>query len=80
LCAEYCGNHRKKDVTITPMSVIESPDILQDVRNYYAQIDRPHVLISLLTSVGKVRAANTLWPPATVLYLKKTRRGTRVDP
>jgi trehalose/maltose hydrolase-like predicted phosphorylase len=43
----------KKDVTITPMSVIESPDILQDVRNYYAQIDRPHVLISLLTSVGK---------------------------
>ena len=43
----------KKDVTITPMSVIEAPDILQDVRNYYAQIDRPHVLINLLTSVGK---------------------------
>lgn len=43
----------KKEVTITPMSVIESPDILQDVRNYYAQIDRPHVMISLLTSVGK---------------------------
>ncbi|MCB9307307.1 MAG: glycoside hydrolase family 65 protein [Lewinellaceae bacterium] len=43
----------KKDVTITPMSVIEAPDILQDVRNYYAQIDRPHVLLSLLTSVGK---------------------------
>ncbi|MCC7246034.1 MAG: glycoside hydrolase family 65 protein [Saprospiraceae bacterium] len=43
----------KKDVTITPMSVIESPDILQDVRNYYAEIDRPHVLIPLLTSVGK---------------------------
>ncbi len=43
----------KKDVTITPMSVIEAPDILQDVRNYYAQIDRPHVLIPLLTSVGK---------------------------
>lgn len=43
----------KKDVTVTPMSVIEAPDILQDVRNYYAQIDRPHVLINLLTSVGK---------------------------
>ena len=43
----------KKDVTVTPMSVIEAPDILQDVRNYYAQIDRPHVLIPLLTSVGK---------------------------
>ncbi|HNG89705.1 MAG TPA: glycoside hydrolase family 65 protein, partial [Saprospiraceae bacterium] len=36
-----------KDVTITPMSVIEAPDILQDVRNYYAEIDRPHVLIPL---------------------------------
>jgi trehalose/maltose hydrolase-like predicted phosphorylase len=43
----------KKDVTITPMSAIEAPEMLQDVRNYYAQIDRPHVLIPLLTSVGK---------------------------
>ena len=43
----------KKDITITPASVIESPDILQDVRNYYSEIDRPHVLIPLLTSVGK---------------------------
>ena len=43
----------KKDVTITPASVIEAPDILQDVRNYYSEIDRPHVLIPLLTSVGK---------------------------
>lgn len=43
----------KQDVTVTPASVIEAPDILQDVRNYYAQIDRPHVLIPLLTSVGK---------------------------
>jgi len=42
-----------QDVTVTPASVIEAPDILQDVRNYYAQIDRPHVLIPLLTSVGK---------------------------
>lgn len=43
----------KKDVTITPMAVIEAPDMLQDVRNVYAEIDRPHVLIPLLTSVGK---------------------------
>lgn len=43
----------KKDVTITPMSVIEAPDHLADVRNYYAEIDRPHVLIPLLTSVAK---------------------------
>lgn len=43
----------KKDVTITPMSVIEAPTHLADVRNYYSEIDRPHVLIPLLTSVGK---------------------------
>jgi protein-glucosylgalactosylhydroxylysine glucosidase len=43
----------KKDCIITPMSVIESPDILQDVRNLYAEIDRPHVLLPLMTSVGK---------------------------
>ncbi len=43
----------KKDVVVTPMSVIEAPDHLQDVRNYYAEIDRPHVLIPLLTSVAK---------------------------
>jgi trehalose/maltose hydrolase-like predicted phosphorylase len=43
----------KKDVVITPMSVIEAPDHLGDVRNYYSEIDRPHVRIPLLTSVGK---------------------------
>ena len=42
----------KKDVTIMPASVIEAPEMLQDVRNYYSEIDRPHVLIPLLTSVG----------------------------
>ncbi|HLZ16644.1 MAG TPA: hypothetical protein VKQ08_06370, partial [Cyclobacteriaceae bacterium] len=43
----------KKDVQITPMSVIEAPDHLADVRNHYSEIDRPHVIIPLLTSVGK---------------------------
>ena len=43
----------KKDVSITPASVIEAPEMLQDVRNYFSEIDRPHVLIPLLTSVGK---------------------------
>ena len=41
-----------EDVEITPMSVIESPVHLQDIRNLYAEIDRPHVLIPLLTSVA----------------------------
>jgi trehalose/maltose hydrolase-like predicted phosphorylase len=43
----------KTDVTVTPMSVIEAPVHLSDVRNFYAEIDRPHVLIPLMTSVGK---------------------------
>jgi protein-glucosylgalactosylhydroxylysine glucosidase len=52
----------KKDVTITPMSVIEAPTHLTDVRNLYAEIDRPHVLIPLMTSVanspsGKLKLA-----------------------
>lgn len=41
------------DVVITPMSVIEAPTHLSDVRNLYSEIDRPHVTIPLLTSVGK---------------------------
>ncbi len=43
----------KKAVTVIPMSVIEAPNHLSDVRNYYSEIDRPHVKIPLLTSVGK---------------------------
>ncbi len=43
----------KKDVKITPMSVIEAPNHLMDVRNLYSQIDRPHVTIPLLSSVAK---------------------------
>ncbi len=43
----------KKDVTITPMSVIETPNHLVDPRNTYSEIDRPHVLIPLLTSAAK---------------------------
>ncbi|HBK87749.1 MAG: glycoside hydrolase family 65 protein [Cyclobacteriaceae bacterium] len=42
-----------KDVTITPMSVIEAPNHLVDVRNLFSQIDRPHVTIPLMTSVAK---------------------------
>lgn len=43
----------RKAVTITPMSVIEAPTHLADVRNYYSEIDRPHVKIPLLSSVAK---------------------------
>ncbi|MES1249517.1 MAG: glycoside hydrolase family 65 protein, partial [Chitinophaga rupis] len=40
----------KKDLEITPASIMEAPDMLKDVENYYNEIDRPHVRISLLTS------------------------------
>lgn len=43
----------KKDIGITPASVMEAPDMLKDVENYYNEIDRPHVRISLLTSTAK---------------------------
>lgn len=42
-----------KNVRVTPMSVIEAPDHLGDVRNLFSTIDRPHVKIPLLTSIGK---------------------------
>ena len=43
----------RKAITITAASVMEAPDALKDVQNYYNEIDRPHVLISLLTSTAK---------------------------
>ena len=43
----------KKDIAIGGASVMEAPDALKDVQNYYNEIDRPHVVISLLTSSAK---------------------------
>ena len=43
----------KKDINISAASVMEAPDALKDVQNYYNEIDRPHVVVSLLTSSAK---------------------------
>jgi trehalose/maltose hydrolase-like predicted phosphorylase len=43
----------REDITIIPASVIEAPNHLQEVQQYYSEIDRPHVKIPLLTSEGK---------------------------
>lgn len=43
----------KKEITLGSASVMEAPDALKDVQNYYNEIDRPHVVISLLTSSAK---------------------------
>jgi trehalose/maltose hydrolase-like predicted phosphorylase len=43
----------KKPINITAASVMEAPDALRDVQNYYNEIDRPHATIRLLTSTAK---------------------------
>jgi trehalose/maltose hydrolase-like predicted phosphorylase len=43
----------KEDLRITAASVMETPEALRDVQNYYNEIDRPHVTLSLLTSTAK---------------------------
>lgn len=43
----------KKDCEIIPMSVIETPENLKEVKNFYSEIDRSHVTIRLLSSVAK---------------------------
>lgn len=42
-----------KAMEISAASVLEAPDALRDAENYYNEIDRPHTLISLLTSSAK---------------------------
>ncbi|MDU0369734.1 glycoside hydrolase family 65 protein [Hymenobacter endophyticus] len=43
----------KKDLQLGAASVLETPDALRDAQNYYNEIDRPHVVLSLLTSSAK---------------------------
>ncbi len=43
----------KKNIIITGASIMEVPDALRDVENYYNEIDRLHTTISLLTSSAK---------------------------
>jgi trehalose/maltose hydrolase-like predicted phosphorylase len=50
----------KKNISIIGSSVMEAPDALRDVQNYYNEIDRPHVVISLLTSTAKSPAGKLL--------------------
>jgi trehalose/maltose hydrolase-like predicted phosphorylase len=43
----------KKNIEVVSASVMEAPDALKDVQNYYNEIDRPHVTLSLLSSMAK---------------------------
>ena len=50
----------KKNIAVGSASVMEAPDALKDVQNYYNEIDRPHTTISLLTSTAKSPTAKLL--------------------
>ncbi|MEL7426575.1 MAG: glycoside hydrolase family 65 protein [Bacteroidota bacterium] len=68
----------KRDLEITATSTIEAPNHLSDVRNYYAEIDRPHVLVPLMTSVanspsGKQKVA------ASVSFIFEEEHGEEPD-
>lgn len=43
----------KQDCEVVTYSVMQSPNVLRDVNNFYHLIDRPHSLIPLMTSVAK---------------------------
>lgn len=69
----------KKDITISGASVMEAPDALRDVQNYYNEIDRPHVTISLLTSSAKSPTGKLLMCASnTFLFSEKHGNEPRV--
>ena len=60
----------KKDIEIMAASVMEAPDALRDVQNYYNEIDRPHALISLLTSTAKSPTGKLLMCASNTFYFQ----------
>lgn len=42
-----------QNISLMAASVMEAPDALKEVQNYYNEIDRPHAIIQLLTSTAK---------------------------
>ena len=43
-----------KETSVTIANLIEAPNHLLDIRNYYSEIDRPHVNIPLITSLSLI--------------------------
>jgi trehalose/maltose hydrolase-like predicted phosphorylase len=63
----------KKDINIVASSVMEAPDALKDVQNYYNEIDRPHALISLLTSTAKSPTGKLLMCASNTFLFSESR-------
>ncbi len=62
----------KKDFSFTTASVMEAPDALKEVQNYYNEIDRPHVVISLLTSSAKSPTGKLLMCASNTFLFSET--------
>jgi protein-glucosylgalactosylhydroxylysine glucosidase len=65
----------KKDIVITAASVMEAPDALKEVQNYYNEIDRPHALINLLTSTAKSPTGKLLLCASNTFLFSEPRGG-----
>ncbi len=61
----------KQDIEIIPVNLIEAPDHLNDIRNYYSQIDRPHTLISLMTSQALSPGKKTVATSTSFIFPEK---------
>ena len=68
----------KEEVEITVFNNLTAPDHLQDVRNFYSEIDRPHVKIPLLSSVAK-SPSGALTLAASNSYLFEEPHGEEPD-
>jgi protein-glucosylgalactosylhydroxylysine glucosidase len=62
----------KKDFNLGSASVMEAPDALKDVENYYNEIDRPHTTISLLTSTAKSPTGKLLMCASNAFVFSET--------
>ena len=68
------------DVNIVPINYIETPNHISDVRNLYAEIDRPHVLIPLMSSVGFSPGKKKVAASTSFYFPRKTRAWTQDYP
>ena len=62
----------KKDLQLGGASIMEAPDALKEVQNYYNEIDRPHTTISLLTSTAKSPTGKLLMCASNTFIFSET--------
>lgn len=60
-----------KDMEIVASNAITAPDHLNEIKNYYSEIDRPHVLISLLSSEALSPGKKTVATSTSFIFPEK---------